>query len=364
MENPHKKDLQFHDLIKTVEGDLGKTEWITVLEFSDSQADIDNNTYFSALIADDQRDKVLEKYEWDMRIGGGHPGFCSYYKDGKSITEYNRFSDEGVEPIVYWRSFSGKQESFIELSEEYRLYFNLYERYSSDRKKVLIYTSDDGDEDEVAIIEARRVSLKLKYVKEFLAAKRMHLAIYFEAMRFLGKTLEELGEAERDEIRKGDDCIYSLCVRDLNLGKTKSQGWLLGKKLISGARDFNPNFWESRLGERFEEFIIGVDGEGKEVTCSCNSDYQATPGFLTPVFFRREVLKKYYDSPDKFSVEDGSVGRRGFWSLRVMNNHRDHVVAWLGDLKSLPHKEQTHWRSFNLTPGSRKISHADYMRSI
>jgi hypothetical protein len=76
------------------------------------------------------------------------------------------------------------------------------------------------------------------------------------------------------------------------------------------------------------------------------------------------VLKKYYESPSIFSVEDGYLRREGFWGLRMMNNHRDHVVVWLGDLKGLPYKEQTHWRAFNLTPSDRKISHTDFTRNI
>lgn len=192
----------------------------------------------------------------------------------------------------------------------------------------------------------------------------MHLAIYFEAMRFSDKTLEELSQKKIDEVKKGDNYTYSLCVRNLDLGDKKSQGWLLGKKLIAGLRDFNPTIWETKANKKFEEFIIGVDENGKEITCSCNIDYQDSPGFLTPVFFKREVLKKYYDNPDKYSVEDGHIKQNGFWGLRALNNHRDHVVAWLGDLKYLPYKEQTHWKAFNITPSTRKISHTDFTRNI
>jgi len=236
-----------------------------------------------------------------------------------------------------------------------------------DEKKVFIYTNDDGDEDEVLFVETNKVLVKLKYIKEYLAAKQSHLAIYFQLMRFSEQTLEELGQKGVDEVKKGVDYIYSLRIRDLDLGlanNIKSQGWLLGKKLIAGQKDFNPTFWESKKDEKFEEFIIGVDNEGKEITCSCNTDYQSKQGFLTPVFFKREVLKKYYDNPDRYTVGDGYVRREGFWSLRVMNNHRDHVVVWLGDLKFLPYKEQTHWKAFNITPSDREISYADFTRNI
>lgn len=358
------KDLTFTDFIKNIEGDLGKTEWITVFEFLDSRADIDKGTYFSSLIANTKVNDILEKYDWDLRIDGGRPGFMTHYTDGKPITEYYRFSDEGIEPLVYWRSFSGRKESCLEISEEFRLYFNLFEKVTDTDKKVFIYTNDDGDEDDVVQISKNKVEIKLKFIKEFLSAKQIHLAIYFEAMRFQDKTLEELGQQKIDDVKKGDNYTFSLCVRNLDLGDKKSQGWLLGKKLISGLKDFDPTIWETKADEKFEEFIIGVDENGKEITCSCNTDYQSSPYFLIPIFFKREVLKKYYDAPDRHSVEDGYIKREGFWGLRVLNNHREHVVVWLGDLKFLPHKEQTHWKAFNLTPSTRKISYTDFTRNI
>ena len=358
------KDLTLTDFIKNIEGDLGKTEWITVFEFLDSQVDIDRGAYFSALIANDKVGDVLERYDWDLRIDGGRPGFVTHYENGKPTTKYYRFSDEGIEPLVYWRTFSGKKESTLEISEEFRLYFNLFEKAIDSNKKIFIYINEDGDEDEAIQIGKNKIEIKLKYLKEFLSAKNMHLAIYFEAMRFLDKTLEKLGQQKIDDVKKGKNYIYSLCVRNLDLGDKKSQGWLLGKKLIAGLKEFNPTIWETKADEKFEEFIIGVDENGKEIICSCNIGYQDNPGFLTPVFFKREVLKKYYDDPEKYSVEDGHIKRDGFWGLGALNNHRDHVVVWLGDLKFLPYKEQAYWRAFNLTPSARKISHTDFTRNI
>ncbi len=360
------KDLKFTDFIKEIEGNLGKTEWITILDIPELRTGADRLTYYSALIANSKVEDILKKYEWDLRLGDGQPGFITYYEDGKPINKYCRFSDEGIEPLVYWRTFSGGKESYVEVSEEFRLYFNLYEKNLGNGKKVLIYTDDDGDEDDVVLIDKDKVSVKLKYIKEYLAAKQMHLAIYFEAMRFSDKTLEELDLPETREVKEGNKYIYS--ISDANMGfffnDSKSQGLLLGKKIIAGSTDFSPPSWETKRSEQFTEFIVGVDENGKEITCSCNTDNQATNVFLTPVFFKREVLKKYYDSPERYSVEDGNVERKGFWGLRVLNNHREHVVVWLGDLKHLPHKEQTHWRAFNITPSSRKISHADFTRNI
>jgi len=365
MEN---KDLTFSNWLKEDFSQLGKTEWITVFSLSGSIYNDGQETYFSAIIVNDKVKDVLKDYQWDLRLGEGRPGFATYYRKGKSVTKYYRFSKEGIEPLVYWRVFTGRKESYLEVAEEFRLYFNLLERRMDENsncgKKVFIYINDEGDEDEVILLEKNKASIKLKYIKEYLAAKQAHLAIYFEKMRLLKQTLEELGQPEVNEVKRGNNYIYSLYIRNVNVGDFKSQAWLLGKKLIPGQKDFNPFLWKSEEDEKFEEFIIGVNEDGKEVFASCNVDYHSKPGFLTPIFFKREVLKKYYENPSKFSIEDGYLKREGFWSLRIMNNHRDHIVVWLGDLKSLPYKEQTHWKAFNLTPSDRKISYTDFIRNI
>lgn len=357
-------DIKLSNFSNNVRENLGKTEWITVFEFLDNKGDVDRGAYFSALIANDKVDEVLKKYDWDLHIGYGRPGFSTTYADGKEITTYYRFSDEGVEPLVYWRTFSGKDQTYLEISEEFRLYFDLFEERKGYDDQTFIYVNDDGDDQEVVRISKNKVQIKLKYIKEFLAIKQMHLAIYFEAMRFLPEKIEELKVPPTDEIPKGDNYIYSLCVRNLPMSDTSSQGWLLGKKLIAGLKDYKPSIFGKAEDEKHEEFITGVDEDGKDILASCLTIDQEKPYFLTPVFFKREVLKKYYDDPSKYNVEDASVHRKGFWRLRIMNNHQDHVVVWLGDLNYLPYKEQTHWKASNVSPSDRKISYTDFARNI
>jgi len=358
-----KIDLTCKDIIEDIENNLGTTEWISVLEFSDNKDNICEKKYYSALISNKKVKEIVKKYEWDLTLGGGRPGFITNFRNGKSISKYYRYSEKGIEPLVYWRTFFGKEKPIAEVSEEFRLYFNLFEKQNNN-SRIYIYTSEDGDEDEVVLINENKVSIKLKYIKEFLSAKKMHLAIFFEAMRFSNKTLKQLKQKEIDKICKKNNLIFSLCVRDLSLGDKASQGWLLGKKLISGQKNFKYTFWENREKEKCEEFIVGIDKEGQEILNSCNCDYKSYFSHLTPVFFSREVLKKYYDNPNKYSVEDGSICRDDFWRLRVMNNHTDYVVVWLGDLKNIPNKEQAHWKGFNISPSQKNIAWTDYERNI
>jgi hypothetical protein len=89
------------------------------------------------------------------------------------------------------------------------------------------------------------------------------------------------------------------------------------------------------------------------------------PNFLTPVFFRPEVLAKYYADPGKYSVEDGYLRCGSLWGLRMDNDHHDHVVVWLGDLGGdLSESERTYWRSFNIPPEGKGISTTNFKRAF
>jgi len=75
---------------------------------------------------------------------------------------------------------------------------------------------------------------------------------------------------------------------------------------------------------------------------------------LTPVFFRRDVLNKYYANPDLYSVEDGYIRCAGLWGLRLDNDLQEHVMVFLGDLgRDIPLSEAQYWRSFNIAPQER-----------
>ncbi|MBV8736237.1 MAG: hypothetical protein JO007_03080 [Alphaproteobacteria bacterium] len=88
------------------------------------------------------------------------------------------------------------------------------------------------------------------------------------------------------------------------------------------------------------------------------------PHYLTPVWFTREVLRKYYDHPDKYTVEDAYLRCGSLWGLRMDNDLPDHVVVYLGDLGHLAFQEQLYWKSFNIRPASDRTSETHYRRSF
>jgi hypothetical protein len=340
------RNLGLHDLITVYLSEGGKDG---------------SRSHYCALIKSDKIEDSLATLTWDLFYGNGTPGAVKYYEDGKPRVEYLRFgNDHFVEPLIIGRDFHGIQANYQEISEEFRLFHDLYH----DRKEDRYYKiSDAGNEELVATVESGKIQIRLKEIRQFLAIKEMHLVMFFDSHVYSAHTLENLGLKEG-----GNDQRYGLMRWDLHYGEFRggfdgrnAYSRLIGKRLIEPLPKEKSGFWGFAEEEekKVVEFIIGVDRDGNEVLNTSDPDLLANnfganrgaPHYLTPVYFRKEVLDKYYQKPGKYSVEDGLLRCASLWSMTMDNHHDDRVVAWLGDLgRDLPHEEQLHWRSYNVPP--------------
>jgi hypothetical protein len=359
--------LNFDNEVKQIKEKFGCEEWVTVFLHKANPEILD--TIFCALIPENKSEEALGDPSWDFQIGDGLPQYVTSFSNGKEETKYYRFSYDSIEPLLIWRSFYGIKEPYWEINEEFRHYFNLYE----DRKKGKYIEIDaNGDEIEVAIVEEDNIRIKLSYIKEFLAVKKMRLEILYEFNRFSPKTLEEQGIEALDITVKEENYCYTSYIRNFDFigDSIKSHARLFGVKLIKGFHEAKPRGL-FRKDRKYEEFFIGFDENGKAVYFTCNEQKlsnffgknKGAPNYLTPVFFRKDVLAKYYSQPSKYSVHDGSISCANLWSLRIDNNHPDHVMVFLGDLGNLENKEQLYWKHYELqTKG--KISHTAWARDF
>ncbi|WP_157099325.1 hypothetical protein [Microbispora sp. ATCC PTA-5024] len=359
--------LRFDDLQELVAGPLGSESWITVYEYT--KKDREKIGYHCALAAPDALDRCLDNTSWDVLIGQGMPGF-NWYPDG--TRRYFRFDcGEGIEPLIVSRDFYGLKPEYLELSEEFRYFHNLYE---DRRNGTFIAFDDSGDDVEVVRLTQEKVQIRSKFLKDYLAARGMHMLLFFEFDRWSPKNLDELGlDKQYQDLR--EEAYRFVRYIDVLSGvtdpTTKVYARLLGKKIIKGTENYRPSLdWHCK-SQKYEDFIIGVDEDGNEVHHTSDeeklSNYfgknPGAPHYLTPVFFRKTVMTKYYNDPSKYRVEDGIVYCSGYWSLRLDNNHRDYVVVYLGDLGKLSHKEQLYWKSFNVVPDGG-VSDVAFRRGI
>ena len=361
--------LKFEDWQKELSRNRLTDPWITVFDLHKEKKG-DYST-FCGLVPNkkDFIQKVLGHFDWDIKIGYGHPGFWQEGLDG--AIHYERFGgirrEIPFEPLVIYRSFHGRWKEDVEISEEFRLYHNLY--YDS-RKNEFIFLSESGEEDTAAKIEKTgnnlRVQIKTKYLRDFLAAKSMVLVRFHDHRRFSENDLTNILGTNIISIEKiEENFCFNIIVNpepDSLLSDKKYYSRFLGKDILPPFREpihEDYKFLKGKEEKKYVDFIIGVDDEGNPIEYTCNPDklsnfFGANPGspnYLTPVFFKREVLKKYYDQPSKYSVEDNYIRCGYLWGMRYGQNPLGLVHAWLGDLgRDLPYNEQLHWRQFNVPP--------------
>ena len=360
---------------------LRSTEMVTVYRRMGSPQDY---FIFSALIPPDQIERILS----DRHISSGDPenmdGMpAAYRSDRESPVKYFRWGvDEdmyGSESLVISRQFSGVKEDYIEISEEFRLFHNLYH----DRKtNTYIKIDDAGSEKTVAIVKPSEVQIRCQEIRQFLAIKEMYLSMLFEFDEYSTYSLQELGLSEDEPCKfTRQDLMFcrhhyyvippSLSSFPLYQG-FRSASRLRGRRLIEPLPKSKSGLGDFAEKRRYAEFIVDVDENGDEVPHTCNryklGDYPGENSDvawkLTVVYFRKQVLDKYYSEPSKYTVEDSMVRCGSLWSMKIDNHAPDKVCVFLDELGiHLPYEEQLHWRANNIPPAAG-VSETFYRRMV
>lgn len=365
--------VNFEDWKKSFAGNLHSKPWQIV--FDRLAAPKEDGLIYCALLPNEQIDSRLDDHCWDLRVTDGSPGTSESGPPDARVVKYDRLGFlGGVEPLVLSRSFHHGAPSFLELSEEFRLFHNLYQ---GKKREEFLKADDAGNPEVVVRITADRVEIRTKELRQFLALKEMSLAIQVDINRYAPESLADLKREEDAHAEKLADACYSWGIRgcDWRGDGEKIHAYFMGKKLLapfpkelSGKWPFNQS-----TPENYPEFIIGRDEDGIEVVSTCDveklSNYfgknPGAPHYLTPVHFRSEVLARYYSHPERFSVDDGYLRAASLWGLRMDNDHPDRVMVFLGDLgRDLPASERDYWRTFNIAIDGPPISKTAFTRSF
>lgn len=304
---------------------------------------------------------------WDNHRGAQVPQL-EEYEDGIMYTfRGNDYSH--TENIVNYREFYGIKPDYVELVDEFVLLNNMYYDVQS---KIYYAVSDDGECEEVAkITENTNIYIKLQYLVRYATIKQKALILFFDIRTKTTGTLKENHlEAFNDEYRS-ETLIFNLWGDEMRPGNNV-YSVLMGKKIIFPKPIEECGYYPFEKEKEFCDFIIGIDEYGDNIMHSCNPYKLANnfggnpdaPHYLTPVYFKKDVLQKYYSQPDIYSVKDSILACGGLWSVSIDNHHKDVVGVYLGDLgRDLPEKEQDHWKIYNI-PSSEKISDVQFKRDF
>ncbi len=346
----NKEYFLLKDKIKEIESNFTKNGFIKV--YNNFSKSLDKRCgIYCCLIDKNQKETYDKDDSWPFSMG--YEGKPVIYGDNT----YKTNEKEGLEPFLFYRYFSllDNNEKYLDVSEEFVLYFNLYEKGESKQNRKYYYIDEIGHLDEVIIVEPECIKIKLKYLKEYITIRDMNFVVCFDFMRLLPECPLGWKIKSIDETFKASNYIYSHLIRDYDNIK---QSWIMGKVFIKGNKEKKSHFdFESH---RYEKFIVGYNVNGEEVYEDCS---RTNEKYFKVTYFKKEVLNKYYNEPSRYEVDGFGVSSK-FFTLKIDNNVDDYVPVFLVELGSLPLKEQLHWKQYNIPPQDGMNISRTYYRTM
>ena len=292
-------------------------------------------------------DREDGRLDWPIRIDGARPSSwiasdgADSWREDSSL--YPQHVEDGVtfDPFVaYFRRASGR--SWLEPIQGFILYWEAWPERKPDGAIGWCVRDEDGRPDEISrwqpqptgerggVLQVRRDKL-LDFLHDF----QRSLAIFADSNMVTDALTASWIDDGRDEHRRFH------CVAG-DIGAAEGVGVLLRAITIIDRPPQRP----LRLGldEPKEEMLPFVTGLDKSTGKPVESIHPPDP-FLTPVYFKAEVLDSYYADPAHYRIDRVIVTAGDMWSLRIAHTGDGHVHAWLGDIGHLPKAAQQHWQS-------------------
>lgn len=357
------------DTQKWFEYNVGTEPWITI--YKPAHINSSNNEdwfIWSFLISHGSIKEELKAYTFQQFEG---IPTTDRFKNDDVEYFYKRCYYDDRESIFFKRRFPGNIHS-TEISQEFVLFFNLF---FDDKEKTYILIDPDGNREPVVKFETNgSIQFSQRRLKQYLAFKNMSLVNCISIRRFFN---DELGDGllptnnKQVKVRISDIIHYAIWYQELRSEKWRFFTEIIGKKIIHPMPLEETGIFPFEKEPEFEKFIIGQDENGNSVEFECDPNNLANsfganecnPHYLTPVFFYKEVLRKYYNNSELFKVQDGYI-EIGEYLLRADTNQKDFVMVFLGDLgTNIPFSEQKYWRAFNLQPIG-EMSKTEYERAF
>ena len=278
-----RKRLMQDETLQLRSREMKPTDKILVYLRNDKEGSED--AIYGVLVPLNHANEILSyPAEWDL-------GFVESVPKAVAMEQPNYLSydfRETLERLVIRRDFHesqtnfGRRAPYNEISEEFRLFHNLYHDRETDE-----YSKIDGEgiEEVVANVEPNCVKIRLNEIRQFLAAKQMYLSIQFRHYEFSKHSLKDIGARDAEiKTGKGTTTFGDFCWQRsywdypaLDNGH-QSFSVLEGKRLIEPLPKSQISLREvaGEPREKYLEFIIGVYDNGKEKAYTCDPAIRLT----------------------------------------------------------------------------------------
>jgi hypothetical protein len=272
--------------------------------------------------------------------------------DGKIIAR-SCLPSRNIEPIISHDEGLGKHETI------WRIWYPLIDFF-----RLSLNGKGDGYIDpysEFSVIRIKnpasngRVEIRTDYLQEYLAARSMILIRQHDHRRFWHAKIEALESHYDSKLVKEKWGIYRINYNTEGIFGDKCFSRICAKDFIPPANATGLIGYYTRdniVRDNLPEFIIARRPTGELIKNKPNED-----DILHPVYFKPEVLMKFYGEPSIYEVRFisdglGTISRSGLWSLTFGRNEENLIIIWLGDLvkQGLAIDEIRHWHSHNVVP--------------
>lgn len=308
-------------------------------------------------------------YNWDGR-------HCDYVADYTynlgggdvwvSRGDSSSFSREhgGVTQIIFEREFNGakgEDRNYFEINQEYAHLANIhwssaesaFVKYNElgDIEPIVSVTNYDND-NKISLVTFKREPLEL-----YLASINSSLVRRFDFTLFKKGDFSGWSDNPENNITESENFSY----------RQKMDGdasYTVGRQIIRGKTPKEHLFadFKGETPQQYVDFIAHdwrnnkiyeISTDPKATTNYFEAENNDLPFELSPAFFKPEVLIKYKNDSDKYTVDENRINCRESWGLRSYDiNDARQIHAYICDLRNIPYSEQLYWKSFNEEPKS------------
>src|SRR5579883_3062568 len=311
-------------------------------------------------------DYVADLMKWNFGVSSGW-GYGGSFKSTRLtiIPPLDHTSSsilDGGEAIFFLRSVYHDSESYLELNQRLAHVLDIHQV----EKRGSYCTFDEETGDLVDIVTYHRddeilCTIERDALDFYLYLTDSVLVRVFDVTRWgdsFGGWHDDLQRATyTDKVNE----LYARRGLKLTKDGAKEAGYIRGVQIIrqlqSNKQLAQEHSFTGRKNKQYATFIAMDWKHDKTHECSCDPDKLGNyfvasdlPYETSPAFFRPEVISRYKQDPEKYTIDGHSITCRGTWYLRYSTNDPGQIQVYLIDLSHLPYKEQLYWKAFNENP--------------
>jgi len=328
-----------------------------------------NSLFFpSKYLKENYIDNLLK---WNFCSDDLLSGYGYHFYKGKKRIKIFKPLEFGVpdllkkaKPFILLRYFEGRigKKSYIEICS---FFIQLHNLHFIDEKNAYYVLNKSGEIEEI---------IKIYYLQDYIIVTinknllDIHLFLTNSVLlRFFNRKIYHdwsfiTREKKREEYKLIDEDheIFANRIIIFNEKDSPIASSLRGFNIIRNYQSYRRIISILNSNEELNKYekFIAWDWKNKRIAeCSCDPNELCNyfvksnkPHEMSPVFFKPEVILKYKQDAEKYSICNNLISCRGIWGIPFEVNEVGQIYTYLIYLSGIPYSEQLYLKSYNENP--------------